>query len=125
MVSIPTTLFGVLGFVVLAVVLFGILEGDTNPTSPLHIINDQNQKNMDAITAAAADKPTDWVGAITNVGAIIIFGFLLIIGYLFLPFTLFAEFLVAISIMPGELEIVGVYIGIALVAGIAIFIRRG
>lgn len=125
MVSIPTSLFGVLGFIILAVVLFGILEGDTNPNSPLAVVNAQNQNNMDTITTAASDQPDDWLGAVLNVGKIIIFGFLLILGYLRLPFTMFATFLIQISILPKELEIVGVFIGVALVSGIAIFIRRG
>ena len=129
MVSIPTSLFGVISFITLAAILIGYIDS-SDQSSGIAAMNTQIQKDAQTIkTASDANSnttvPVDWYASISNTGSIIQYSFHIIISYILYPFLLFANLLVSIGILPTDLTIVSVFIGIGVVSAIAIFLRRG
>jgi hypothetical protein len=125
MASIPTSIFGIVGFIALAAILIGYLDS-SDTTSTVSVMNAQISKDTAKIqTASNTTASTDWLSSITNTGNIIFYGFNIIVSFILYPFLLFANLLITIGLLPADMQVIGMFIGIGVISAIAIFIRRG
>ena len=123
MVYIPGSVFGILGFFVMAAFLLSIfsLEDESSSISKLNDAISEDTQSLQSIPERTGNE--SWYDAISNMGTGIWYIFSIMFMVLLLPFFLFADLLVYLLILPKEFYIVGVFLGMGLFGAIANFIR--
>ncbi len=125
MVSVPTQLFPVIGFLVIASFLVGIFENaDTSTT--LSYFQEQQERSYTKIKTLSEEKPSGLIDALLQEASLYANIIILIFTYIQMPFAFLVSLLVEIALLPPDLApITAVVLTISVLAGIAIFIRRG
>jgi len=122
MVSIPTSIFGILAFMIFAVTIYSVMD-----SSASHVAQTSDQLTSDFTKISNAGNTTgqsdSWYASIISIGNIIYYGFSIVVETVELPFNMFADMIIMLGILPADLKFVGVLIGVGILTAIAVYIR--
>lgn len=125
MPSIPVSLFGFLGFIILTGFLMSSWLG-SDPNSQLSKVSEDTNTQLLYIQSIQTNQSSDWFSSITNTGNIILASFKIALNYISMPIGFVTESIVTILSLPSDIApLITVIILFAFIAGIAIFIRSG
>lgn len=125
MPSVPVSLFGFLGFLILTGFLFSAWFG-SDPDSALNKVSEDTKEQITYIQSIQANGSTDWLSGIANTANIVGASFTIALNYISMPLGFTVESVATIVQLPTDLApIVTVVLFVALIAAVAIFIRRG